>query len=175
MRRTRVSRKAIDMSDEQRVGVRPAVYRSRGQARAIAACGWIAVLSALVGMAVTWGTDRFAPTIVVAAIGVLIGTFLLLRMARAAVYADRDEVRIANVWSTKVLSWDEIVGFAKRPYGPAKVTTVDHRTIDIFAIQQSNWANMRRMENTGADVMIAELNARLGVARERAESTRGVG
>jgi hypothetical protein len=112
--------------------------------------------------------------VIIAVFGVLIGAFLVLRMGRAAVYAERDGVRIVNVWSTRFLTWGEIREFAKRPYGPAKVTTVDHRAVDIFAIQQSNWANMRHKSNTASDAMVAELNARLGAARDAQRPSVGL-
>ncbi len=144
----------------------PVVYRSRGQSRAFVAFGTIAIIAAIIGLIATWGGDRFGSMVIIAACGVLIGAFLVLRMGRAALYVGHDGVRIVNVWRTHVLSWDEIREFAKRSYGPAKVTTVDHRTFDIFAIQQSNWANMRNKTGTPADAMIAELNALVDTARD---------
>jgi hypothetical protein len=102
--------------------------------------------------------------IAIAAVAALIGAFLVLRVGRTALYAGRGGVRIANVWSTHVLGWKDIAAFTKRPHGPAKVT-VDHRMIDVFAIQQSNWANMRGKTDTPADAMVAELNARLAANR----------
>jgi hypothetical protein len=141
------------------------VYRSRSQAAAIAACGVVVLIAAIAGLVGTWGTDRFTGMIAIAAVAALIGAFLVLRVGRTALYAGRGGVRIANVWSTHVLGWKDIAAFTKRPYGPAKVTTVDHRTIDVFAIQQSNWANMRGKTDTPADAMVAELNARLAANR----------
>ena len=79
------------------------VYRSRSQAAAIAACGVVVLIAAIAGLVGTWGTDRFTGMIAIAAVAALIGGFLVLRVGRTALYAGRDGVRIANVWSTHVL------------------------------------------------------------------------
>jgi hypothetical protein len=74
-------------------------------------------------------------------------------------------VRIVNVWSTQALGWNDIEAFAVRSYGPAKAKTVGGESVDIFAIQQSNWATMRNETDTPAARMIDELNASLQRSR----------
>ena len=149
------------------------VYRSRGIARGALGIGVLLVGVATAELVATPGTDSPAVMALIAVVTLAIGAFMILRVSRTGVYVGGDGVRVVNVWRTHELAWKDIQRFAVRSYGPARARLVGGATVDIFAIQQGNWQNMRRKINTPAAAMIARLNARLEGKRAEVAATSG--
>jgi hypothetical protein len=137
------------------------VYRSRSQVRVMEVMGLVLLVVAVVGLVAGVRAHRALWTIPWSAISVACGAFVLLRGAKARVCALPSGVRVVNPLRTYVLAWDEIEKFRLRLYGPCVVKKRDGALVGMFAIQQTNWANIRKKTDTPEQAMIDELNASL--------------
>ncbi|HVL94309.1 MAG TPA: PH domain-containing protein [Solirubrobacteraceae bacterium] len=115
------------------------------------------------------GPGRFAPP----AVMVALGAFCYFRLARAAVYAGEEGIRIVNPLRTVRLPWSRVVRFNVRRQGgfPAVgfVMLDDGTEIKAWALQARNASpGAIRVANRLAD----ELNERLAQARAASPANR---
>jgi hypothetical protein len=95
-----------------------------------------------------------------AAIGVSLGLFMLLRLARAGAYVFRSGIRIKNPFASDFVPWELIQRFELRPWGPfprmGHAVLGDGTMTHIWGIQSPN--PMFRPKNRATDELIAKLN-----------------
>lgn len=143
------------------------VYRNASYALLIAVVATLFLIASVVAAAVSGGP--WAPVGVVAALA----AFCLLRLARAGVYANGEEIRVLNPLRTVRVPWEHVLRFTlKASKGfPAVgfVELIDGREIQIWGIQaRSGTAAARRIP---AEV-VADLNERLAAEQAARRPTR---
>jgi hypothetical protein len=136
--------------------------------------GLVLLVVAVVGLVAGVRAHRALWAIPWSAISVACGAFVLLRVAKARVCALPSGVRVVNPIRTYVLAWDEIEEFRLRSYGSCVVKKRDGGLVAMFAIQQTNWANIRNKTDTPERAMIDELNASLVAHRTAGPAGRRV-
>ena len=100
---------------------------------------------------------------VVAVFFLVIITFALGRLAWSAVFAAHDSIRVANIFRTFDICWQEIDHFDLGRSGifPAvcRIHKKDGSVVRAFGIQESNYSAMRKL--SAAKQMVEDLNREL--------------
>jgi hypothetical protein len=136
------------------------VVRSRSQAVGLALTGLFASIGFSIEAArasdqpATWIRVAFAAT------GLLLGLFMLMRMARSGAYVFTSGVRIKNPFGSRFVPWEAIRRFTLHAWGPfpkmGHAVLGDGTEVHIWGIQAPN--PLFRPRNRSSDELIERLN-----------------
>lgn len=145
-------------------GRRLGTFRTREQAILIGITGVILIIAVPVqSLSADAEGNRLSPgeAIFFVGLGVPLGLFMVLRVARSGVVAFERGCRVVNPLRTRFIPWTEIAGFSLRPWGVfplvGQVDLKDGSSVHVFGIEAPN--PLTRPNNRSAHRLKDELNS----------------